>query len=144
MEPKDGLNLASNEEAEGIETVASLLPGLTEVVREGRTRHFADITAEGDPEDDEEMVVEGSVMDVRLGRPDSKPEPEFNAPATPNAASRSVRSETHAEPKAEVSTSIGTDMEIGSSYRRVRLEGESTDTPRHHPDASPDRELMTQ
>ena len=44
---------ATNEEAEGIETVASLLPNLTEAVREGRTRHFADITNEGDPEDDE-------------------------------------------------------------------------------------------
>ena len=65
----------ATEEAEGIETVASLLP-----LREGRTRHFVDITAEGDPEDDEEMVVEGGVMDVRLGRPDSLPEPEFNAP----------------------------------------------------------------
>ena len=58
---------ATNEEAEGIETVASLLPQLTEVVREGRTRHFADITDEGDPEDDEETVVESDVMDVRLG-----------------------------------------------------------------------------
>ena len=78
---------ATNEEAEGIETVASLLPGLTEAVREGRTRHFADITDEGDPEDDKETVVEGDVMDVRLGRPDSKPEPDFNALANPDAAS---------------------------------------------------------
>ena len=38
---------ATNEEAEGIETVTSLLPNLTEAVREGRTRHFADITDEG-------------------------------------------------------------------------------------------------
>ena len=37
---------ATNEEAEGIETVTSLLPSLTEAVREGRTRHFADITDE--------------------------------------------------------------------------------------------------
>ena len=50
---------ATNEEAEGIETVTSLLPKLTEAVREGRTRHFADITDEGDPEDDEPTVVEG-------------------------------------------------------------------------------------
>ena len=50
---------ATNEEAEGIEIVTSLLPKLTEAVREGRTRHFADITEEGDPEDDEPMVVEG-------------------------------------------------------------------------------------
>ena len=91
---------ATNEEAEGIETIASLLPGLTEAVREGRTRHFADITDEGDPEDDEPMVVEGDVMDVRLGRPDSQPEPEFNASANPDATSRSARSETHAEPEA--------------------------------------------
>ena len=33
---------ATNEEAEGIETVTSLLPNPTEAVREGRTRHFAD------------------------------------------------------------------------------------------------------
>ena len=56
---------ATNEEAEGIETVTSPLPDLTEAVREGRTRHFADITDEGDCEDDEPMVVEGDVMDVR-------------------------------------------------------------------------------
>ena len=31
---------ATNEEAEGIEIVASLLPNLTEAVREGRTRHW--------------------------------------------------------------------------------------------------------
>ena len=53
---------ATNEEAEGIETVASLLPNLTEAVCEGRTRHFADVTDEGDAADDEPMVVEGDVM----------------------------------------------------------------------------------
>ena len=90
--------------AEGIETVTSLLPNLTEVVREGRTRDFADITYEEDPEDDEQMVVEGDVLDVRLGRPDSQLEPELNAPANSNASSRSARSETHAEPEAEAST----------------------------------------
>ena len=57
---------ATNEEAEGIETVTSLLPNMTEAVREGRTRHFADITDEGDPEDDEPLVVESDVMDVRF------------------------------------------------------------------------------
>ena len=67
---------ATNEEAEGIETVTSLLPSLTEAIREGRTRHFTDITVEGD------------VMDVRLGRPDSQPEPELNARANSNASSR--------------------------------------------------------
>ena len=59
---------ATNEEAEGIEIVTSLVPNLSEAVREGRTRHFADITEEGDPEDDEPMVVEGDVTDVRLGK----------------------------------------------------------------------------
>ena len=131
---------ATNEEADGIETVASLLPNLTEAVREGRTRHFADITEEGDPEDDEPMVVEGDVMDVRLGRPDSQPEPELNAPANSNAPSHSDRSETHAEPEAEVSTSAGTDMEIGVSDRRVRLR-EERDSPRHHLDVPSDRQL---
>ena len=77
---------------EGIETVTSLLPSLTEAVREGRTRHFADITDEGDPEGDEPLVVDGDAMDVRLGRPDTQPEPEFNAPANPDATSRSARS----------------------------------------------------
>ena len=113
---------ATNEDAEGIETVTLLLPNLTEAVREGRTRHFADITDEGDPEDDEPTVVEGDVMDVRLGRPDSQPEPEeLNAPAKSNASSRSVRSETHAEPEAEASTSAGTDIEIGVCDRRDRF-----------------------
>ena len=94
----------NEEEAEGIETVTSLLPDLTEAGREGRTRHFADITDEGDPEDDEPMVVEGDVMDVRLGRPDSQPEPELNAPANSSVPSHSDRSETHAEPEAETSS----------------------------------------
>ena len=132
---------ATNEEAEGIETVTSLLPSLAEAVREGRTRHFDDITDEGDPEDDEPMVVEGDVMDVRLGRPDTQPEPELNAPANSNAPSHSDRSETHAEPEAEVSTSAGTDMEIGVSDRRERFR-EERNPPRHHLDASSDRESM--
>ena len=127
-------------EAEGIEIVTQLLPNLTEAVREGRTRHFADITEEGDPEDDEPMVVEGDVMDVRLGRPDSQPEPELIAPANSNAPSHSDRSETHAEPEAEVSTSACTDMEIGVSDRRVRFR-EERDHLRHHLDVSSDREL---
>ena len=135
---------STNEEAEGIETVASLLPGLTEALREGRARHVADITAEGDPEDDEETVVEGGVMDIRLGRSDSQPEPEFNAPATPNAASRRTRSETDAEPEAEVATPIGTDMEIKSSDRRVRFGEDSIDPPRHTLDASTDWESMVE
>ena len=89
----------TNEEAEGIETVTSLLPNLTEAVREGRTRHFADITDEGDPEDDEPKVVEGDVMDVRLGRPVSQPKPELNAHANSDATSRSARSETTRSPR---------------------------------------------
>ena len=132
---------ATNEEAEGIQTVTSLLPNLTEAVREGRTRHFADITEEGDPVDDEPLVVEGDVMDVRLGRPDSQPELELNAPANSNASSRSDRSETHAEPEAEASISAGRDMEIGVSDRRVRFR-EERDPPGHHLDVSSDRELM--
>ena len=111
----------ATKEAEGIETVSSLILELTEAVREGRTRHFADITDEGDPEDDEPVVVEGDVMDVRLGRPHSQPEPEeLNAPANSNAPSQSSRSETHAEPEAEASTSAGTDMETGVGDQRDR------------------------
>ena len=116
--------------------MASLSPGLTQAVWEGHTRCFADIT---DPEDDEETIVEGGVMDVRLGRPDSQSKPEEpDAPTYSNTSSQSARSETHAEPEAEVSTSIGTDMEIGASDRGVRLQEESTDPPRHHLDAPPD------
>ena len=133
---------ATNEEAEGIDTVTSLMPDLTEAVCEGRTRHFADITDEGDPEDDESMVVEGDVVDVRFGRPDSQPEPEeHNAHANSNASSRSDRSETPAEPEGEVSTSAGTDMEIEVGDRRVRFREERY-SPRHHLDASSDRESM--
>ena len=133
---------ATDEEAEGIETVTSLLPNLlTEAVREGRTRQFADITDQGDPEDDEPMVVEGDVMDVRLGRPDSQREPQLDAPANSNASSRSARSETHAEPEAEVSTSAGSDVEIGVGDRRVRFR-EERDSPKHPLDVSSDRELM--
>ena len=134
---------ATNEEGEGIETVTLLLPNLTDAVREGRTRLFADITDEGDPEDDEPMVVEGDVMDVTLGRPDSHPEPELNAPANSSASSRSARSETHAEPEAEASTSAGTDMETEVNDRRVRFR-EERDSPRHYLDASPDRESMVE
>ena len=39
---------------------------LTEAVIVGRTRHFTDITAEGEPGDDEETVVEDEITDVRL------------------------------------------------------------------------------
>ena len=77
-------------------------------------------------------------------RPDSQPEPEFNAPATPNATSRSTRSETHAEPETQVATSIGTDTEIESRDRRVRVREESTDPSRHTLDTSPDRESMVE
>ena len=92
---------------------------------------------EGDPEDVEPMVMESDVMDVRLGRPDSQREPEeLNAPANSNASS-----ETHAENEAEASTSAGTDMEIGVGDRRVRFQ-EERDSPRHHLDASSDRESM--
>ena len=118
----------------------SLLPSLIEAVREGRTRHFADITDEGDREDDDPAVVEGDVKDVRLGTPDSQPELELNAPANSDATSRSAKSETHAEPEAEVSTSAGTDMEIGVNDRRVRFR-EERDPSRHHLDVSSDREL---
>ena len=97
-----------HEEVEGIETVASLSPELTEAAREGRTRHVADIIDEGGPEDEEETVLEGDAMDIRLGRRESEPEPELNA--NPETISRSTRSETHAESETEVSTSIGTGM----------------------------------
>ena len=134
---------ATNEEAEGIEIITSLLPNLTVAVREGRTRHFADITDEGDPEGEQPTVVEGDVMDVRLGRADSQLEAELNAPANSNATSRSARSKTHAETEAEVSTSAGTYMEIGVGDRRVPFR-EARDLPRHHLDASSDRESMVE
>ena len=74
-------------------------------------------------------------MDVRLGRPDSEPEPELNALANSNAPSHTARSDTHAEPKAEASTSAGTDAEIGVNDRRVRFRGE------RFPETSPGRIL---
>ena len=80
-------------------------------------------------------------MDDRLGRPDSQPEPELNVPANSNASSHSARSGTHAEPEAEASTSASTDMEIGVSDRRVRFREEGN-SPKHHLDASSDRESM--
>ena len=116
---------ATNEEAEGIETGTSLLPTLTEAVREGRTRHLAGIIDEGDPDEDEPMVVESDVMEARLAKPDSQPEPEeLNAPAYSTAPSLSSRSETHAEREAEASTSAGTDMQTGVNDRRVRFREE--------------------
>ena len=117
------------------------MPSLTEAVREGRTRHFADITNEGDPEDDDPIVMEGDIMDVRLGRPYLQPEPNLNVPANSNASSHGARSGTHAEPEAEASTSAGTDMEIGVGDRRVRFREEG-DSSRHHLDTSSDRESM--
>ena len=84
-----------------------------------------------------------NIMDVCLGRPDSKLEPELNALANPNAPSHSSRSETHVEPEAEASTLAGTDIEIGVNDRRVRFR-EERDSPRHHLDASSDRESMVE
>ena len=132
---------ATNEGAEEIETATSSLPSLTEADREGHTRHFADISDEGSSDGDEPMVVEGGVMDVCLGRPDSQPEPELNAPANSNAPSRSARSEAHAKPEAEVTASAGTDMEIEVGDRRVRFRGEG-DSSRHQQDVSSDWESM--
>ena len=117
------------------------MPSLTEAFREGRTRHFADITDEGDPEDDEPTVMESDVTDVRLGRPDLQLESELNVPANFNAPSHSARSGTHAEPEAEASTSAGTDMEIGVGDLRVRFREEG-DSSRQHLDISSDRESM--
>ena len=125
---------AMNEEEEGIESVASLLSELDEAVREGCTRHFV--------EDDEEMVVEDNVMDVRVGSPDSQSCPVFNVSFNPDATLRSFRPETHAESDAEVS--IDTDMETGVSDRRVLLREEDIVSPRYHLDAPSDRESMVE
>ena len=84
--------------------------------------------------------MEGDVTDVRLGRPNSQPEPESNVPTFHNAASRSTRSETHAEREAEIATSLDAEMEIESSNRKVRRREEATDPSRHTPDASTDRD----
>ena len=91
---------ATNEETERIETFTSLLPNLTEAVREGRTRHFADIPEEGDPEDDEPMLQIPTPHDAMT---DQKP--------TQSAEARSP-------------TSAGTDMEIRIKDRRVRFREE--------------------
>ena len=81
---------------------------LPKLFREGRTRHVADSRTKVILT----TVVESDVMDVRLGGPDSQPDLDSNVPADPDATSGSTRSETHADSEAEVSTSIGTDMEI--------------------------------
>ena len=85
-------------------------------------------------------VDNGSPSGCWWRRPDSQPEPELKAPANSNAPSHSDRSETHAEPEADVSTSAGTDMDIGVNDRRVRFPEERD--PRRHLDVSSDRELM--
>ena len=96
----------ATKEAEGIETVPSLILELTEAVREGRTRHFAVVTEEADPEDEEDSVAESNFMDVRLGRPESQPEPESNA-------CQSRRYITQYQIRTHAATSISTDMENG-------------------------------
>ena len=53
----------------GTEAIASLLSGLTEAIREGCTRHFDDFTGDGDPEDNEETVVEADVSSTYLHIP---------------------------------------------------------------------------
>ena len=91
--------------------------------------------------------MEDDVTDVRLGRPDSQPELESNAPTIHNAAARSTRSETHAEPETEMATSLEPDMEIETSDRspgRIRLREEATDPSSHRPDASTDRDPTTE
>ena len=72
---------------------------------------------------------------------DSQLEPELTALANSNAPSHSDRSETQAEPEAEVSTSAGTDVEIGVSDRKVRFR-EEREPRRHHVDVSADREVV--
>ena len=99
---------ATNEKAEGIETVASLLLGLTKVVREDAR----DTTmTRGDFEDDEDTVVESDVMDVRSSTYLPIPTPHHAVPDQNLAV----------EPESEVALSIGMDMETGASDRRVRF-----------------------
>ena len=50
----------------------------------------------------------------------------------------------NAEPEAEASTSADTDMEIGAGEHRVRFREERADSPRHHLDASSDRESVVE
>ena len=111
---------ATNEEAEGIETVTSLLTDLLkQFVKDARDTSLTSLTRE-------------------ILRTTSQEPEELNAPGNSNASSRSARSETHAEPEDETSTSAGTDME---NDRRVRFREEG-DSPRHHVDVSSDRELI--
>ena len=110
---------ATNEEAEGVDTVTSLLA-------EPDLKDARDTLPTSLTRDDEPTVVESDVMDFRLGRADSQPEPELNAP------SNSGR------------TSASTDMEIVAGDRRVRFQEERADPPRHHLDASSDQEAMVE
>ena len=90
------------------------------------------------PEDDEPMVVEDDVIDVRLGRPDSQREPELQIP-TPHSTVTDQKLTRSPRPRSRLQP--GTDMEIGVNDRRVRFR-EERDPPRHHLGVSSDRELM--
>ena len=95
------------------------MPNLTEAVREGRLDTSADITGEGDPEDDEPMVVEGDVMtfawEDQIRSRKSSMHLQIPTPHHAVPDQKPTRS-----PEAEVSTSADTDMEIGVN-RRVRF-----------------------
>ena len=47
------MRLATNKEADGLEMVRNWMQELSEDVRRGRLQHFADITEDGEPDEDE-------------------------------------------------------------------------------------------
>ena len=69
------------------------MPELSEDVRRGRLQHRADITAEGELDEDEQMGPDESVPDVRHGRSHSS-EPERMTILEGNVGERSNHSLT--------------------------------------------------
>ena len=68
------VRLATNKEADGLEIVRNWIQELSEDVRRGRLQHYADITEEGEPGEDEIGLGE-CVPDVRHGLSHVQSEP---------------------------------------------------------------------
>ena len=79
--------------------VRNWIQELSEEVRHGRLQHHADITAEREPDEDEKMVLDESVPDVRQGRPHSQSEPDRTTMLEENTVERSNRSLIVPEPE---------------------------------------------
>ena len=70
------VSFATSEEADGLVMVRIWIQELSEDVRRGRLQHHADITEEGEPDEDEEIGPNVSVADARHGHHHVQSEPE--------------------------------------------------------------------